>query len=56
MPKLQRVKAYEYKDHPIYKYRLNIPAEYVQELNWKEGSELSIKIKNKKLEIIKENN
>jgi len=53
MPKLQRVKAYEYKDHGIYKYRLNIPTDMVDELKWSEGTDLELKIKNKKLEVSK---
>jgi len=53
VPKLQRIKSYEYKDHSVYKYRLNIPAELVDELRWKEGTELDLKIKNNKLEVSK---
>lgn len=54
MPKLQRVKAYEYKNHAIYKYRLNISADLVEKLKWSEGTDLKLKIKNDKLEVSKE--
>lgn len=53
MVKLQKEKAYKYKDHEIFRYRINIPAELVDELHWKGGTELDIKIKNNKLEISK---
>lgn len=50
--KLQKQKAYEYKGHPLFKYRLNIPSEMIRELGWdKEGVELSIKVKDRKLEV-----
>lgn len=52
--KLQKQKAYEYEGHPIYKYRLNIPSEMIKELEWdKDGIELLIRIKDKKLDISK---
>lgn len=51
MPKIQRVKAYDYKDHSIYKYRLNISSDIIEKLEWKEGTEVELKIKNKKLEV-----
>ncbi len=53
MAKIQRVKAYTYKDHNVYKYRLNIPSDELEKLGWKEGTEVEIKAKNKKLEITK---
>ena len=53
MAKIQRVKAYTYKDHNVYKYRLNIPADELEKLGWKEGTEVEITAKNKKLEISK---
>ncbi|MCV0392763.1 MAG: AbrB/MazE/SpoVT family DNA-binding domain-containing protein [Nitrosopumilus sp.] len=53
MAKIQRVKAYTYKDHDIYKYRINVPSDIIEELKWKEGTEIDFKIKNKKLEISK---
>jgi len=50
--KLQKQKAYEYKGHPLFKYRLNIPSEMVRELGWdKDNLELRIDVKDKKLEI-----
>ena len=51
MTKIQRVKAYTYKDHPIYKYRLNISSDIIEGLEWQEGTEVELKIKNKKLEV-----
>ena len=51
MTKLQKVKAYKYKDHNIYKFRLNIPSDVINELQWNEGAELNLRIKNKKLEV-----
>jgi len=51
--KLQKEKAYRYKDHEIYRYRINLPSELVDELRWKEGTELDLKIKNNKLEVSK---
>ncbi len=53
MAKIQRVKAYTYKDHNIYKYRINVPVEIIEELKWKEGTKIDFKIRNKKLEISK---
>lgn len=53
MVKIQRVKAYTYKDHDIYKYRLNIPADLIEKLDWSEGTVVEIKAKNKKLEVSK---
>lgn len=50
--KLQKQKAYEYKGHPLFKYRLNIPSEMIRELGWdKDSIELSIHVKDTKLEI-----
>jgi hypothetical protein len=53
MTKLQKVKAYHYKDHDIYKYRINIPLEFIKKLNWDSGVLLEFKVKNKKLEVSK---
>lgn len=53
MTKIQKVKAYTYKDHDIYKYRINIPSDIIKELKWKEGMGIDFKIKNKKLEVSK---
>lgn len=53
MAKLQKEKAYKYKDHHIYRYRLNVTPEIVDELGWNDGTELELKVKNKKLEISK---
>ncbi len=53
MAKIQRVKSYTYKDHDVYKYQLNIPANELEKLGWTEGTEVEIKSKNKKLEISK---
>jgi hypothetical protein len=52
MTKLQKQVAYKYKDRPIYKYRINIPAEIIENFGWnREGVELDFQIKGKKLEI-----
>jgi len=40
--KLQKQAAYKYKDHPIYKYRLNIPSEVIDQVKWKDGQELEV--------------
>lgn len=53
MAKIQRVKAYTYKDHPIYKYRINVPSDIIKDLKWKEGIEIDFKIKDKKLEVFR---
>ncbi|MBI1663886.1 MAG: AbrB/MazE/SpoVT family DNA-binding domain-containing protein [Nitrosopumilus sp.] len=53
MAKIQRVKAYTYKDRNVYKFRINIPADVLKDLGWKEGTEVEFKTKNKKLEISK---
>ena len=46
--KLQRQKAREYKDKPIYKYVVVIPPKDIEQLGWKEGNELEgIVIKDK---------
>lgn len=50
--RLQKQVSYKYKDHPIYKYRLNIPSEIVEELNWDSpNTEVEMTLKNRKLEI-----
>lgn len=43
--KLQKQAAYRYKGHPIYKYRLNIPTEVIDQVKWKEGQELEVTAK-----------
>ena len=53
MTKIQRVKAYKYKDHDIYKYKINIPSDVLDKLGWDENTEVEIKAKTKKLEITK---
>jgi len=53
MVKLQKEKSYKYKDHEIYRYRINITPEIIDELDWEGGDELELKIKNHKLEISK---
>lgn len=47
--KLQKQIAYKYKDHDIYKYRLNIPSEIIEKLNWTGKEELEIKISGKSI-------
>jgi len=51
MVKIQRAIAYTYKDHNIYKYRINIPKDVLEKLGWREGTDVEIIVKNKKLEI-----
>ena len=53
MAKIQRAKSYIYKGRDVYKFRINIPAELLENLNWKQGTDVEFKIKNKKLEISK---
>lgn len=38
--KLQKQKAREYKDKPIYKWIIAIPPKDIKKLGWKEGHEL----------------
>ncbi len=45
MVKLQKQVAYKYKGHPIYKYRVNLPSEIVDQLGLREGQELDIHVK-----------
>ena len=49
--KLQKVVAYKYGDKTQYKYIITIPEERVQELGWKEGSELKDSARGKSLVI-----
>jgi hypothetical protein len=50
--RLQKQIAYKYNGHPIYKYRLNIPSEIVETLEWDSPHiEVEMRLKNKKLEI-----
>jgi len=51
--KLQKEKAYKYKDHEIFRYRLNVTPDIVDDLGWKDGTELELKVKNNKLEVSK---
>ncbi len=52
--RLQKQTAYKYKGHPIYKYRLNIPSEVVERLNWDSpNTEVEMRLKNRKLEIVR---
>jgi hypothetical protein len=50
--RLQKQVAYKYKGHPIYKYRLNIPSEIIERLDWDSpNTEVEMTLKNRKLEI-----
>lgn len=51
--KLQKQVAYKYKGHKIYKYRINIPANLIEQLKLDAGTELEIRINDDKLEIEK---
>lgn len=51
MAKLQKQVAYKYKGHKIYKYRINVPSEAIEHLKWEHGTELSVYVKDNKLEI-----
>ena len=53
MVKLQKEKSYKYKDHDIYRYRINIASEIIDQLEWDEGDELELKVKSNKLEVSK---
>ena len=50
MTKIQRVKAYRYKDHDIYKFKLNIPSNVLEKLGWDENTEVEIKATAKALD------
>jgi antitoxin component of MazEF toxin-antitoxin module len=47
--KLQRVFAYNYGDKPHYKYLITLPEKSVEELGWKEGTELEESVKDDRL-------
>jgi hypothetical protein len=50
--RLQKQTAYKYKGHPIYKYRLNIPSEVIERLQWDSPNiEVEMRLRNRKLEI-----
>lgn len=36
--RVQKQKAYHYKGHPIFKFRLNIPSQIIRELGWTEDN------------------
>lgn len=55
---VQKQIAYRYKGHPIYKYRLNLPAKMIKELGWTAGNTkfvLRCKITKGKLELTLQN-
>jgi bifunctional DNA-binding transcriptional regulator/antitoxin component of YhaV-PrlF toxin-antitoxin module len=47
--RLQKQKAYKYKNKTHYKYTIVIPDSTIEKLNWKEGTELKEKIKKNSL-------
>lgn len=49
--KLQKQLAYKYKDKQHYKHVIVIPEEAVNELGWKGGQDLEVKVKNCRLVI-----
>ena len=51
--KLQRQKAYKYKNKIHYKYALIIPESTVNKLGWKEGQELETEVKKDRLVVEK---
>lgn len=53
MVKIQCVKAYDYKDHAIYRYRLDIPSGTLEKLGWNESTHVNITVLKNKLEITK---
>jgi AbrB family looped-hinge helix DNA binding protein len=53
MVKLQKQVAYKYKGHKIYKYRINVPSDAIEQLDWEHGAELEVNVKDNKLEIEK---
>lgn len=51
---IQKQKAYRYKEHFIYKFRLNIPSEMIKELGWSEDSfEVLLRLKDEKIVVSK---
>ena len=42
MPKIQKEIAYRYKDHPLDRYRLNVPSDIVESTGWAEGTEVCL--------------
>jgi hypothetical protein len=57
MVKLQKVLAYKYKatsgeSKAHYKYLINIPQEIVQQLGWKDGSELKLLVARGTLTVV----
>lgn len=60
MVKLQKVLAYKYKatsgdSKEHYKYLINIPQEIIQQLGWKDGSELKLLVARGTLTVIASN-
>ena len=52
MVKLQRQVAYKYRGHNIYKFRLNVPSQVVEEADWSDGTELEFQVKGKVVEVL----
>ncbi len=53
MVKLQKQVAYKYKGHKIYKFRINLPSDAIEQLKWDHGTELDVIVKDDKIEIEK---
>lgn len=51
--KLQKQKAYKYKDKTHYKYTLVLPDSLIDQLSWKEGSELDYIVDKKRQLLLK---
>ena len=52
--KLQKQKAYKYKDTVHYKYAIIIPEDTIKALGWKKGDELEAEEKKGKLVVEKQ--
>lgn len=51
MAKLQKHKAYKYKEKVHFKYLINIPEDLVEKLCWEEGEDLRLNVHDNKLII-----
>ena len=51
--KILKVKSRKYKGKQYHKYRINIPESILQEADLKEGDELDVEVKDKKIVLSK---
>ena len=52
--KLLKQKSRDYNGKPYYKYWVVIPNKLVEALGWKQGEELEVKVKDRKLVVEKD--